>query len=154
MSAGAIYRSRVSNIVPGTVGEAGARRMFLCFRYSVLLVSLLSVHCTTLTDWFASASTLGDIVEVAVTNLDAEGSTSNFRSLVHVNKHLPKILDPNNPVCILLEAPAGSGMAEGVIEADLLALPDPGEGSTAIPVNKGRVSLLDKLGPLVVQVLF
>ena len=93
-------------------------------------------------------------MEVTVTNLDAEGSTSNFESLVHEKGHLPKILDPNSPVSVLIEAPAGSGMAEGVIEANLLALPDPGEGNTAIPMNKGQVSLLDKLGPLVVQVLF
>lgn len=127
--------------------------MFLCFQYSILLISLLSIHFTTLTDWFASASTQGDSVEVTVTNLDAEGST-NSDSLVHLKGHLPKILDPNNPVSGLVEAPAGSGMAEGVIEANLLALPDPGEGNTAIPVNKGQVSLLDKLGPLVVQVIF
>ena len=128
--------------------------MFLCFQYSVILIALLSIHFTTLTDWFASASTQGDIVQATVTNLDAEGSTSNFESLVHVNGHLPKILDPNHPVSVLVEAPAGSGMAEGVIEVDFLALPDPGEGNTAIPVNKGQVSLLDKLGPLVVQVIF
>lgn len=45
-------------------------------------------------------------------------------------------------------------MAENVENSteSVLALPSVEEATTSIPLNEGQVSLVDKLGPLVVQV--
>ena len=125
--------------------------MPLSLQYPVLLIALLFTHSISLTDGLALAYVQGDTVKIPFTNLDSEGSTRKFEPPLHLG-HLSKTLDASDPAEFLVEAPAGSGMNEGEREAELLALPDIEERNTAVAVNSGQVSLLDKIGPLVVQV--